>query len=44
VRLTGQFYLDKGISDEYELGQIEDKPDHARVFKLDKIEYLTTDD
>jgi hypothetical protein len=43
VRLTGKFYLDKGIPQEYKLGQIEDKPSHARVFKFDKIEYLTTD-
>ena len=41
VRLTGQFYLDKGIPKEYELGHLEDKPNHARVFKFDKIEYLT---
>ncbi len=41
VRLTGQFYIDKGIPEEFELGHIEDKPDHARVFKYDKIEYLT---
>jgi hypothetical protein len=41
VRLTGQFYLDKGIPKEYEFRHIEDKPDHARVFKFDKIEYLT---
>lgn len=43
VRLTGQFYLDKGIPEEYELGHLEDKPNHARVFKFDKIEYLTSD-
>ncbi len=43
VRLTGQFYIDKGIPQEYELGQMEDKPNHARVFKFDKIEYLTAD-
>jgi hypothetical protein len=43
VRLTGQFYIDKGIPMEFELGQMEDKPDHARVFKFDKIEYLTAD-
>ncbi len=42
VRLTGQFYIDKGIPQEYELGHLEDKPNHARVFKFDKIEYLTT--
>ena len=41
VRLTGRFYIDKGLPREYELGQLEDKPDHARVFKFDKIEYLT---
>jgi hypothetical protein len=40
VRLTGQFYIDKGIPKEFELGHIEDKPDHARVFRFDKIEYL----
>ena len=44
VRLTGRFYIDKGIPREYELGHMEDKPDHARVFKFDKIEYLTTND
>jgi len=43
VRLTGQFYIDKGIPEEFNLGQMEDKPDHARVFKFDKIEYLTAD-
>ena len=43
VRLTGQFNLDKGIPEEYELGHLEDKPNHARVFKFDKIEYLTSD-
>jgi hypothetical protein len=42
VKLTGQFYIDKGIPGEFILGHIEDKPDHARVFKLDKIEYLTS--
>ena len=40
IRLTGQFYIDKGLPKEYELGQLEEKPDHARVFKFDKIEYL----
>ncbi len=43
VKLTGRFYIDKGIPQEYELGQMEDKPDHAKVFKFDEIEYLTTD-
>ncbi|MBS1508938.1 MAG: hypothetical protein JSS79_20035 [Bacteroidetes bacterium] len=38
IKLTGQFYIDKGIPEEYKLGHIEDKPDHARVFKVDKIE------
>ena len=42
VKLTGQFYIDKGIPEEFKLGHIEDKPDHARIFKVDKIEYLTT--
>lgn len=42
VKLTGQFYIDKGIPEEFNLGHMEDKPDHARVFKFDKIEYLTT--
>jgi hypothetical protein len=42
VRLTGRFYIDKGLPREYKLGQMEDKPDHAKVFKFDKIEYLTT--
>jgi len=41
VKLTGRFYIDKGIPGEFALGHIEDKPDHARVFKVDKIEYLT---
>ena len=41
VRLTGQFYLDKGIPREYKLGHLEDKPEHARVFRVEKIEYLT---
>lgn len=43
VKLTGQFYIDKGIPEYFELGHIEDKPDHAKVFKVDKIEYLTAD-
>jgi hypothetical protein len=42
VKLTGQFYIDKGIPEEFALGHIEDKPDHARIFKVDKIEYLTS--
>ena len=42
VKLTGQFYIDKGIPGEFTLGHMEDKPDHARVFKVDKIEYLTS--
>jgi hypothetical protein len=42
VKLTGQFYIDKGIPKEFKLGHIEDKPDHARIFKVEKIEYLTT--
>jgi hypothetical protein len=41
VRLTGRFYIDKGLPREYELGHMEDKPDHARVFKFDRIEYLS---
>ena len=44
ARLTGQFYIDKGIPEDFALGHIEDKPAHARVFKIDKIEYLTTGD
>ena len=40
IILTGQFYKDKGIPSEYELGHIEDKPQHARVFLYDKIEFL----
>jgi hypothetical protein len=43
VRLTGQFYVDRGIPREYGLGPMEDKPDHARVFRFDKIEYITSD-
>ncbi len=42
VKLTGQFYIDKGIPGKFKLGHIEDKPDHSRIFKVDKIEYLTT--
>lgn len=43
VRLTGSFYLDKGIPpQEFELGHMEDKPSRARVFKAEQIEYLTT--
>ncbi len=41
IRLTGQFYLDKGISTEFKLGSIEDKPSHAKVFLYDKLEYLS---
>jgi hypothetical protein len=40
VRLTGQFYLDKGIPTEFELGATEDKPDHARIFRYERIEYI----
>ena len=43
VRLTGKFYVDEGISQEYKSEHIEDKPNHASVFKFDKIEYLTTE-
>lgn len=41
VKLTGHFYIDKGISEEFKLGYIEDKPDHARVFKVEKLEAVT---
>ncbi len=41
IRLVGKFYLDRGIPKEYPLGQIEDKPDHAKIFKYSSIEYLT---
>jgi hypothetical protein len=40
VKLTGHFYIDKGIPTDFKIGWIEDKPDHARVFKFEKIEYL----
>jgi hypothetical protein len=43
VRLTGRFYIDEGLPREYKLGHMEDKPSHARVFRFDEIEYLTTD-
>ena len=43
ARLTGRFYIDKGIPREYEYGHMEDKPEHARIFKFDKIEYITDD-
>jgi hypothetical protein len=36
VKLTGQFYLDEGIPEEYKLGHLEDKPDHARIFRFEK--------
>ena len=39
LRLTGRFYLDKGIPGSYEL-KTPMKPDHAKVFRYDKIEYV----
>ncbi|NOS93202.1 MAG: hypothetical protein HOP30_14880 [Cyclobacteriaceae bacterium] len=41
VKLTGKFYIDRGIPEEFKLGHIEDKPDHARVFKVEKMEVVT---
>jgi hypothetical protein len=39
IRLTGRFYLDKGIPESYEM-KTPEKPDHAKVFRYDKIEYI----
>jgi len=39
LRLTGQFYLDKGISKNYEL-KTPEKPDYAKVFKYEKFEIV----
>lgn len=39
LRLTGSFYTDKGISRDYEL-KTPIKPEHTRVFRYDKIEYI----
>ena len=39
LRLTGRFYIDRGISRSYEL-KTPEKPEHDRVFRYDKIEYI----
>lgn len=39
LRLTGRFYLDKGIPGTYEM-KTPIKPDHARVFRYHKVEYV----
>jgi hypothetical protein len=39
LRLTGRFYTDRGISRTYEL-KTPEKPEHAKVFRYDKIEYI----
>ncbi|MCD9019538.1 hypothetical protein [Parachryseolinea silvisoli] len=39
LRLTGRFYIDRGISRSYEL-KTPEKPEHDRVFRYDKIEYV----
>lgn len=39
IRLTGRFYTDQGISRSYEL-KTPEKPEHARVFRYDQIEYI----
>lgn len=39
LRLTGQFYLDEGISRTYEQ-KTPQKPEKARVFRYDKLEIL----
>jgi len=40
LRLTGQFYLDEGISRTYEWKTSKDKIDKGRVFRYDKIEVI----
>jgi hypothetical protein len=39
LRLTGHFYIDKGVPASYEM-KTPEKPEHARVFRYDKIEYI----
>jgi hypothetical protein len=39
IKLTGRFYVDKGIPESYEL-KTPEKPDHAKVFRYDKIEFI----
>ncbi|MFL5765400.1 MAG: hypothetical protein ACJ77K_15755 [Bacteroidia bacterium] len=38
LRLTGQFYTDKGIASDYD--SENEKPDPARVFRYSKIEII----
>ncbi len=39
LRLTGRFYLDKGISATYEM-KTSEKPKYARVFQFDSFEII----
>lgn len=39
LRLTGRFYVDQGIPTTYER-KTPVKPEHAKVFLYDKIEYI----
>jgi hypothetical protein len=39
LRLTGQFYKDKGVSRTYE-GNTSETPDRARVFRYDKFKII----
>lgn len=40
LRLTGQFYKNKGIPSSYEMKTVGEKPDKAVVFRFDKIELI----
>lgn len=40
MKLTGRYYLDKGISRDYDV--MHEKPDKARVFRYDQFEILET--
>lgn len=43
LRLTGQFYQNKGIPKSYEMKTPGEKPDKAKVFRYDKIEIIDND-
>jgi hypothetical protein len=39
LKLTGRFYIDKGIPTSYEM-KTPLKPEHAKVFLYDKVEFV----
>ena len=43
LRLTGSFYLKEGIPASYQKKTPGEKPDKAKVFRYDKIEYIRKD-